>query len=1637
MKKLFLIFLVLFSFTIVLISDCFSALNSKTSATSSKLNAFRSYEKQPLSFIENQGQVNNTVCYYSKGKNGSIYFTKDAIVYDLLSPLQEKDKNSSMLEQDKQKACNRFTFTIKPVGANRDVRLYAKDKTSGRVNYLLGNNPERWHTNIPLYNSITYRELYKGIDLTIYGTNNQMEYDFIVSPGADPGLISLACEGIDALSVDKKGNLLIKTPLGNLKHLKPRIYQKIDGRRHNIDGSFLVSKNTFSFAVKNYNRDYTLIIDPLTLSYSTYLGGDDNDGAYEIAVDSSGNAYVTGYTWSTNFPSWSGYQWENWGKRDIFVTKFRQGDNALLYSTFLGGIESETGRGIAVDASGNAYVTGYTDSTDFPVVNAYQGTYGGGDTDAFISKLGPDGFTLIYSTFLGGSQSDWGYGIAVDSSGNAYVSGETYSTTFPTKNAYQGTGGGTFQDAFITKLSPAGSSVSYSTYLGGGNSDWANSIALDTSGNAYVTGGTKSSDFPTHNAYQSTYGGGDIDAFISKLGPNGTTLTYSTFLGGSKGDRGRDISVDSSGNAYITGYTGSTDFPLENAYQATYKGGDTDTFISKLGPNGDTLIFSTFLGGSSDDLAYGIAIDTSGNASIIGATKSANFPMHNAYQAAHGGGDRDAFISKLGPGGTTLTYSTFLGGTSDDWGNAIAVDSSGNIYIAGQTASTNFPIQGSYQELFGGGDKDCFFVKFEAEDQNEPPTANAGNDQSLTEGVVVTLDGSSSTDPDNGIDTFQWSQVSGSPVTLSDPSTAKPTFNAPTGTQSCETFIFQLTVTDHGGLQDFDDVAITVYSKTAALLYPDGDIAPFGNPDGIVNVGDALIALRFALGLETPSQENIRNGDVAPLDALGSPNPDGTITVGDALVILRKALGLINWNISYYPSTLSPEEVLIRALESQATGNIDQFLSLCDFAEVSQSEIEEVRALFEEIYGNVDIDDFSVSILASGKAKDNSVAMLRALTNCAINKNTNYFNGLFVFLRKYQNGWKITRFLVDPLLNQEVFERSLTSKKSKEAGVRLDRFNKWINELIVKAGKQDFYDKTSNAWRTGFTLIGSVSGVGDSIAMVEQILSTGKDIFETAYDVYENGLTMITVSKFNEVGCGVLRIAVEAIPGADTSSDALAAGAHHFTYNLEIQRDLMNLRKLLREGGTVTELRPYLHPHPLHYYPSGIHAGYTTTDISGTYYNETILSNISVESSHAFGALVPLQVLGDLVYEYDPTDIDPPIKALFLRLGGLEVSGHRVLLTINLRPLIKLVIDSGDRILDFSYFNEHDRGNFPVASGKVTCTRGKQSIYAQLSNSMSTPLIIVNTFMNKIDKIAISQSYQDGIALHIGEKVSGIQVTGTESATGFTIDLTPANISRYPDLPVPNTCLDMMVNDSSVASLTRTNTITISGLKYGSTSLELLLAGSYSYGMPDIAASYPIVVCPPGTNIEGGKCAPETMETGKLYFAWAPVSGWEGGSYDKGCYFKRAEVKAGPGSELCQWTAEVHGEFNGLIDPSFAPRSESEIRSKLEEEVEDHKRYSREATIKSLQISDFKGYFLDTKVKFKGGYGHPYSGYTSCGVSAFGHGYVIKENRVVELKYDIVGGGCFDNSHQDFLESEASKAKSEADSILNGLQLVE
>jgi len=453
------------------------------------------------------------------------------------------------------------------------------------------------------------------------------------------------------------------------------------------------------------------------LLYATFLGGGDGDWGGGIAVDSSGAAYVTGWTLSSNFPTTPGaFDRTYHGYGDAFVVKLNpsgSGLQDLAYATFLGGGDRDWGLGIAVDSSGAAYVTGWTKSSNFPTTQgAYDPTYNG-YYDAFVVKLNPYGTALAYGTFLGGSDDDWGNGIAVDSSGAAYVTGLTKSSDFPTTpGVFDPTHNG--GDAFVVKLNPYGTALAYGTFLGGSDDDWGNGIAVDSSGAAYVTGGTYSSDFPTTpGAYDRTYNGGWYDAFVVKLNPYGTALAYSTFLGGGDRDWGNDIAVDSSGAAYVTGVTYSSDFPTTpGAFDRTYHG-NGDAFVVKLNPYGSglqDLAYATFLGGSDDDGGRGIAVDSSGAAYVTGWTKSSNFPTtQGAYDPTHNG-YYDAFVVKLNPYGTALAYATFLGGSDDDWGMSIVVDSSGAAYVTGWTWSPDFPTTpGAFDTTYNDGD--AFVVK--------------------------------------------------------------------------------------------------------------------------------------------------------------------------------------------------------------------------------------------------------------------------------------------------------------------------------------------------------------------------------------------------------------------------------------------------------------------------------------------------------------------------------------------------------------------------------------------------------------------------------------------------------------------------------------------------------------------------------------------------------------------------------------------------------------------------------------------------------------------------------------------------------------------------------------------------------------
>jgi streptogramin lyase len=532
---------------------------------------------------------------------------------------------------------------LRLVGANPEPEVRGLHPLPGRVNYFIGNDPHKWRANIPTYAKVGYREVYPGVDVVYYGAQGRLEYDFIVAPGADPTRIRLDVTGAEKLGVDTTGDLVLQTSSGALRLHRPLIYQEKAGVRQEIDGGYvLVGKDQIGIRVAAYDAGRPLVIDPV-LSYSTYLGGTALDFGYSIAVDSAGNAYVTGSTTIAG--------------HDIVVAKLNAAGSALVYLAFVGGSSDDEGTGIALDSAGNAYVTGYTKSPDFPTLNAPQPTLHGLQ-DAFVVKLNAAGSDLVYSTYLGGTASDFGSSIAVDTAGSAYVTGYTQSPDFPMVNALQPTFPGT--TAFVAKLNAAGSALVYSTYLGGGG-DRGNGIAVDSAGNAYVTGSTQSPDFPTVNALQPTLAGGS-DAFVAKLNAAGSALVYSTYLGGG-GDSGQGIAVDSAGNAYVTGYTGSSNFPTVNALQPTLAGGN-DAFMAKIIQTSQTPT-TAGLASSPNPSIHGQAVTFTATVSGSGGTPTGTVTFKDCATplatATLNGAGQAAFTTSDLSAGSRLITATYNG----------------------------------------------------------------------------------------------------------------------------------------------------------------------------------------------------------------------------------------------------------------------------------------------------------------------------------------------------------------------------------------------------------------------------------------------------------------------------------------------------------------------------------------------------------------------------------------------------------------------------------------------------------------------------------------------------------------------------------------------------------------------------------------------------------------------------------------------------------------------------------------------------------------------------------------------------------------------------------------------------------------
>jgi uncharacterized protein (TIGR03437 family) len=627
-----------------------------------------------------------------------------------------------------------------------------------RTNYLIGNDRSRWLTGVANYGQVRFSGVYPGIDVVYHGSGNRLEHDFVVAPGADPSQIRMNFAGADGVAVGPSGALEMKLNEREVSWLKPVLYQRdAKGKPSRlVEGRYKTeSDGTVRFEVGSYDRSKPLTIDPV-LAYASYFGGSASESATRVAVDASGNSYFTGGTTDVSFGvSANAFKAGSaFPSGDAIVVKMSADGKTVLYTTHFGGTAADVGLGIALDASGNIYVTGMTLSSDFPVsAGAVQtkiatGTFGGNNRMCFVSKLNNAGTALQYSTFLGGSDGDTTCtGIGVDSTGNAYVSGATYANNYPTVNAIQAkyTSSGFMPfDAFVSKVSADGTKLIYSTYLGGSGTSGATAIAVDATGNAYVTGATTSKDFPvTTGAYQTAYAGAggqritiiaSGDAFVTKMDPTGK-LVYSTFLGGSKDDIGIGIAIDGAGNAYVAGSTMSSNFPTVSAYQSSYKGsaGDVnytsgDGFVAKLNPLGSGLVFSTYLGGSKDDRASAIGLDASGNIFVAGNTFSTDFPITpDAKQPTFGGENPndsyrtgDAFFTQLSPAGALLS-STYFGGSGTDFAAGLAVDGQGGIVVVGGTDSSNlFTTSGALQSKFGGaaGDYlpagDAFILKFNA-----------------------------------------------------------------------------------------------------------------------------------------------------------------------------------------------------------------------------------------------------------------------------------------------------------------------------------------------------------------------------------------------------------------------------------------------------------------------------------------------------------------------------------------------------------------------------------------------------------------------------------------------------------------------------------------------------------------------------------------------------------------------------------------------------------------------------------------------------------------------------------------------------------------------------------------------------------
>lgn len=721
--------------------------NSKVDAASVR----ELYGKLPMAFEKNQGQAGEGIDFIARGAGYRVRLKSTEVIVDLMPHSGQPAVPGAI----------RMRF----VGARPDAIVSSISPLPGKTNYFKGTNVSTHLTGIENFSRVSYAAIYPGIDIVYYGNQQHLEYDLAVSPGADLSKIRIAFEGPDRIEIDQVGNLQLNLGDETIQFQKPIIYQLIEGKKKIIDGRYIrLTEKEFGFEVASYDKSAPLIVDPV-LNYSTYLGGSSDDVGTAVAVDAAGNAYLAGYTYSSNFPILNAYDRSlGRGDEDAFIAKLNPTGSALIYSTYLGATKSlDIATDIAVDAAGNAYVTGMTNGNDFPVTaGAYQTGIASGGT--FVTKLNAAGNSLVYSTYILGVMAPR---IATDTAGHVYLTGSATPGFSTTIGALQGASANPDStNAFVAKLNPTGTTMAYATFIGGSGTDTGKGIAVDEQGNAYVAGYTTSNNFPTAYALQAAHQGG-WDGFIAKLNPSGTALAYSTYLGGAQNDTVSAIAIDAQGSAYLTGETYSADFPIRNAFQPTkagYRLVNADlgsAFVTKLAPTGDVLVFSSFIGGEictgycqallagsnfPGDVAYDIAVDAAGHAYITGLARSYTFPLIDSLlPSKQDNSEESLFVTKVSLTGSALLYSTFVrtgniayGGSLQTGvpygaGNAIAVDSVGNAHVTSEHDSRGGLLitTGSLQTVSKGGE-DAVAFKLGATSLNMALTSSANPASSQT-----------------------------------------------------------------------------------------------------------------------------------------------------------------------------------------------------------------------------------------------------------------------------------------------------------------------------------------------------------------------------------------------------------------------------------------------------------------------------------------------------------------------------------------------------------------------------------------------------------------------------------------------------------------------------------------------------------------------------------------------------------------------------------------------------------------------------------------------------------------------------------------------------------------------------------------